>query len=87
VKLRNEGDVAIMERAALTGCTGKELEEINWVQIYLQVETLADICTAKGDKPAVMIEKRHHMFRTNIGFKTQLAYKTKKHQQISRGNY
>jgi hypothetical protein len=56
VENRRRNDRPIMEVAVEHGYHGRELEAINHMRLYLQVETISDISNAKGDKLASQIE-------------------------------
>jgi len=60
-KVSWEKDVAIMDIALLHDFQGGQLQMINTCRMYLQVITLSDIATAKGDRilQVVMEGKRH----------------------------
>ena len=48
IEKRREGDKILMEDACKSTISDTDCVHLNWVRLYLRVETLADICNTRG---------------------------------------
>ncbi len=64
-QLTHENDWMLMDKAIREGFTTQDLQGINMCRMYLQVFTLSDITTAKGDCLLPEISHDRHLQRSS----------------------